>query len=87
MSKSKTVNVVVTLEQCDGDVAKLIKRFSKKVKNARVLEKCRDLKQYTKPSQENARKKRNKIRLSKQVCSNCGQTGHKRKECRQDNRR
>jgi len=81
MSRKNTVHVEVTLEQCHGDVARMIKRFSKKVKKERVIEQYLDHATYTKKSVIKSRKRRAKIRLSTQICEACGLTGHKRKEC------
>ena len=46
----KGVNVSVSLKQCRGNVERMIRRFSKKVKKERIIEEVRDRRYYKKPS-------------------------------------
>lgn len=41
----------VSLDEVDGNVEKMIKRFLKKTKKMRIIEDCYDRKYYLKPSQ------------------------------------
>ena len=52
----------VSLDEVDGNVEKMIKRFLKKTKKMRIVEDCFDRRYYTKPSQEQHTKNRTKAR-------------------------
>lgn len=52
----------VSLEQADGNVEKMIKRFLKKTKKLKIIEGCYDRRYYVKPSAEKHTKKRMKQR-------------------------
>ena len=55
---SKVINVEVTLDEVRGDQNKLIKRFIKKVKKSKILERYREKLYYEKPSDKKRRKKK-----------------------------
>tara|TARA_R100000458_G_C8112540_1_gene134740 strand:+ start:291 stop:518 length:228 start_codon:yes stop_codon:yes gene_type:complete len=55
---SKTVNVEVNLDEVRGDQNRLIKKFIKKVKKSKILEKYREKLYYEKPSDKKRRKKK-----------------------------
>ncbi len=57
MSRKRSVNVVVTLRETKGDQIRLIKRFIKKVKKAKIVEKFRENMFYEKPSAKRRREK------------------------------
>jgi ribosomal protein S21 len=61
MSKNKTYNFKVTLNEVRGDPIRLIKRFIKKTKKSGILEECRERMFYEKPSNKRRRKKKRKI--------------------------
>jgi ribosomal protein S21 len=52
----------VSLDEVDGNVEKMIKRFLKKTKKMRIVEDCYDRRYYTKPSQAAHTKRRQKAR-------------------------
>ena len=52
----------VSLDQTDGNVEKMIKRFLKKTKKLKIVEDCFDRRYYIKPSAEKHTKKRMKQR-------------------------
>tara|TARA_R110002051_G_C8479591_1_gene461445 strand:+ start:165 stop:383 length:219 start_codon:yes stop_codon:yes gene_type:complete len=54
---AKTKNLEVTLQQCRGDQAKLIKRFIKKFKKSGILDEIKNRRFYEKPSVKRRRKK------------------------------
>tara|TARA_R110000824_G_scaffold48202_2_gene136354 strand:- start:496 stop:726 length:231 start_codon:yes stop_codon:yes gene_type:complete len=58
---SRTVNVEVTLNEVRGDTNRLIKKFIKKVKKERVMEKFLNKRFYEKPSTKKRRQKKQKI--------------------------
>ena len=46
----KGVNASVSLKQCRGNVEKMIRKFTKKVKKERIIEDFKDKRYYKKPS-------------------------------------
>ena len=46
----KKANVIVTSKECRGNVEKMIRRFIKKSKKAKIVEQVRDRRYYKKPS-------------------------------------
>tara|TARA_R110000824_G_scaffold103901_6_gene246678 strand:- start:171 stop:380 length:210 start_codon:yes stop_codon:yes gene_type:complete len=46
------INVEVTLEECRGDQARLIKKFIKKVKKEKIIEHYLEGRVYKKPSEK-----------------------------------
>lgn len=60
---SKPVNVSVNIKQCRGNVERMIKRFMKKTKKERIIEKVRERKHYVKPSDARREKQRKSERL------------------------
>jgi|TARA_R110000744_G_scaffold69869_1_gene141651 small subunit ribosomal protein S21 len=50
MSKRKGANVVVTARECRGNHDKMIRKFIKKCKKARIIDEVRDRKYFKKPS-------------------------------------
>ena len=59
MGKRRPINVEVKPRHRDEPVEKLIRRFTKKVKNERVIEKVLSRKRYEKPS---VKRRRDKLR-------------------------
>ena len=62
MGNKKPINVEVKPRHRDEPPEKLIKRFMKKVKNERVIEKFLDRRRYTNPS---VKRRKEKIRRKK----------------------
>ena len=58
---ARTVNVEVTLNEVRGDTNRLIKKFIKKCKKEKVIEKYLSKKTYEKPSVKRRRQKKQKI--------------------------
>ena len=58
---SRSVNVEVTLNEVRGDTNRLIKKFIKKVKREKVIEKYLSKRSYEKPSSKRRRQKKQKI--------------------------
>jgi ribosomal protein S21 len=58
---SRSVNVEVTLNEVRGDTNRLIKKFIKKVKKERVIEKFLNKRFYEKPSTKKRRQKKQQI--------------------------
>ena len=54
---SRAVNVEVTIDEVRGDTNRLIKKFTKKVKKERIIEKYLNKKTYEKPSQKRRKQK------------------------------
>jgi ribosomal protein S21 len=53
----------VSLEEVDGNVEKMIKRFLKKTKKMRIVEGCFDRRYYIKPSAERNEERRMRQRI------------------------
>ena len=47
---AKQYNIGVTLKETRGNVEKMIRKFTKKVKRERIIEEVKDRKRYKKPS-------------------------------------
>ena len=60
---AKATHVKVTLRECHGNVERMIRRFIKKSKKARIIEAVKDRRQYKKPS---VAKKEKRIRAARQ---------------------
>ena len=58
----KGVNASVSLKQCRGNVERMIRRFTKKVKKERIIEEFKDRRYYRKPS---VAKKEKRIRAER----------------------
>jgi small subunit ribosomal protein S21 len=58
----KGVNASVSLKQCRGNVERMIRRFSKKVKKERIIEDFKEKRYYKKPS---VAKKEKRIRAER----------------------
>jgi len=58
----KGVNASVSLKQCRGNVERMIRRFTKKVKKERIIEDFKDRRYYKKPS---VAKKEKRIRAER----------------------
>jgi small subunit ribosomal protein S21 len=50
MSKRKSANVVVNARECRGNHEKMIRKFIKKCKKAKIIEQFRDRRYFKKPS-------------------------------------
>ena len=59
---AKTYNIGVTSRETRGNVERIIKKFTKKVKKERIIEEVRDRKRYKKPS---VAKKEKRIRAQR----------------------
>ena len=59
---AKTYNIGVTSRETRGNVERMIKKFTKKVKKERIIEEVRDRKRYKKPS---VAKKEKRIRAER----------------------
>jgi len=62
---SKAVNVEVTLSEVRGDVARLIRKFNKKVKKERILEEFKERMFYEKPSSKRRKEKKRKKEIAR----------------------
>ena len=60
---AKQANVVVTAKECKNNTERMIRRFTKKVKKARIIEEVRNRKRYKKPC---VAKKEKRIRAQRQ---------------------
>ena len=58
---SRAINVEVTLNEVRGDTNRLIKKFIKKVKKERVIEKYLNKRFHEKPSTKKRRQKKQKL--------------------------
>ena len=56
--KKKAAHVSVTSRECGNNHERMIRRFIKKSKKAKIIEQCRDRKHHKKPSE--ARKEKSK---------------------------
>ena len=63
MGKKKPIHVEVKPRYRDEPVEKLIKRFSKKVKNERIIEKVLERRRFIKPSTRRRKEKLRRQRL------------------------
>ena len=59
---AKLANVSVTSRECKNNTERMIRRFTKKVKKARIIEEVRNRKRYKKPS---VAKKEKRIRAQR----------------------
>jgi len=59
---AKLANVGVTSRECKNNAERMIRRFTKKVKKARIIEEVRNRKRYKKPS---VAKKEKRIRAQR----------------------
>ena len=62
MSKRSSVNVVVTARECRGNHERMIRRFIKKCKKAKILQQVKDRRYYKKPSDVKRHKKQAVLR-------------------------
>ncbi len=53
-----STNVKVTARECRNNTEKMIRRFNKKVKKAKIMEELRDRRYYKKPSDAKREKRR-----------------------------
>ena len=60
---AKGAHVKVTIKECHGNIEKMIRRFIKKSKKAKILETVKDRRAYKKPS---VAKKEKRIRAARQ---------------------
>ncbi len=61
--KKRPAHVVVKARECRGDAQRMIRKFIKKVKKAKIVELVRDKQRYKKPS---VAKKEKRIRAERQ---------------------
>ena len=57
MSKRSGANVVVTARECRGNHERMIRKFIKKCKKAKIIQEVRDRRYYKKPSDIKRHKK------------------------------
>ena len=62
MSKRKGANVVVNARECRGNHEKMIRKFIKKCKKAKIMEQIRDRRYFKKPSDAKRHAKQAAIR-------------------------
>ena len=62
MSKRSGANVVVTARECRGNHERMIRRFIKKCKKAKIIQEVRDRRYYKKPSDIKRHKKQAVLR-------------------------
>ncbi len=62
MSRRKGANVLVTARQCRGNHEKMIRKFIKKCKKAKIIEQLRDRRYFKKPSDQKRHAKQAAIR-------------------------
>ena len=67
MSKEHVINVKVDIRETHGDINKLIRKFTKKVKKERIIEDYLDKRFYEKPSVKQRREKAKKRRNAKKA--------------------
>jgi small subunit ribosomal protein S21 len=79
MSRHKKANAVVTARECRGNHEKMIRKFIKKCKKARVIEQIRDRRYFKKPSDIKRHAKQAAIRRQKRDI-----TKQKAKEARRE---
>ena len=65
MSRKKSANVVVNARECRGNHEKMIRKFIKKCKKAKILEQVRDRRYFKKPSDTKRHAKQAAIRRQK----------------------
>ena len=65
MSKRRGSNVVVKARECRGNHDKMIRKFIKKCKKAKIIEQIRDRRYFKKPSDEKRHEKQAAIRRQK----------------------
>ncbi len=64
--KEPTYGILVTNEECRGDVEKMIRRFTKKVKKSGVIDEFRQRTHFIKPSEiKTEEKRRRKVLINK----------------------
>jgi len=62
----KKANVIVKAKECRGQTERMIRRFIKKTKKAKIIEEIRDRRHYVKPSDlKRLKKKRSDARRRK----------------------
>ena len=62
MSRRKGANVLVTARQCRGNHEKMIRKFIKKCKKAKIIEQLRERRYFKKPSDQKRHAKQAAIR-------------------------
>jgi len=65
-NRNQAVHVEVTLEECNGNVEKMIRKFSKKLFKSGVLQEIKERQYYVKPSDIRSRSKKSKKYLARQ---------------------
>lgn len=63
----RAYNVEVNIRETRGDITRLIRKFTKKVKKLKILEELRDRRYYKKPSLKRRMAKLSKIRNAKKA--------------------
>tara|TARA_R110002020_G_scaffold301203_1_gene516676 strand:- start:29 stop:301 length:273 start_codon:yes stop_codon:yes gene_type:complete len=65
--KEPTYGVLVTNEECRGDVDKMIRKFTKKVKKSGIIDELRERTHFRKPSELKTEEKRKRKALINKV--------------------
>ena len=65
--REKTYGILVTNEECRGDVDKMIRKFTKKVKKSGIIDEFRQRTHFTKPSEVKTEEKRKRRALINKV--------------------
>lgn len=63
----RPIHVEVTLEEVRGNTSRMIKKFIKKVKKSKILERVREKSFYEKPSKKRRRQKIKKLQNIKKA--------------------
>lgn len=67
MANKHPVHAMVTAQECDGDLEKMIKRFSKRVKKEGIIQECIERREFTKPSVLRRRKEQKRQQVLKKL--------------------
>jgi ribosomal protein S21 len=67
ITMARAYNVEVNISETRGDVTKLIRKFTKKVKKLKILEEYRDRRYYKKPSLKKKFAKLSKLRNARKA--------------------
>ncbi len=65
--REPTYGILVTNEECRGDVEKMIRKFTKKVKKSGIIDECRMRTYFRKPSELKTEEKRRRKALINKV--------------------
>jgi ribosomal protein S21 len=66
-SNSNDTTLAVTAEECNNNIDRMIRKFTKKVKKEGIIEEVRNRKYYKKPTAVRTEEKRNRKRLIEKI--------------------